>query len=199
MPRVTAALIALIAWAGLAIQFKATLGNVGSIGETLWVLTRFFTVLTNLAVAVTFTILALGRRLSPSLLAGVSLASLLVGVVYILLLRGLLELSGGALLADALLHKVVPVLAPLWWLFFAPKGGLNRLDPFLWALYPLLYFAYAIARGLTGDKYPYPFMDAGQRGWAQVLINSAVIATCFILAGYAMLWLDRRLLGRGPP
>ena len=198
MPRLAAALVALVAWIGIAVQFNATFGNTGLLGETLWILARFFTVLTNLIVAITFTMLALGRRVSPSLLGGVTLAIVLVGVVYMVLLRGLLELSGGALLADTLLHKFVPVLAPLWWLFFAPKGGLNRLDPFLWALYPLLYFAYAIARGLTGDKYPYPFMDAGQLGWVQVLINSAVIATCFILAGYAMLWLDRRLLGRGP-
>jgi hypothetical protein len=35
---------------------------------------------------------------------------MLVGIVYWLLLRGLLELSGGALMADALLHTVVPIL-----------------------------------------------------------------------------------------
>jgi hypothetical protein len=197
MPRVAAALIALIAWFGLAIQFSATFAAQESLGATLWILARFFTVLTNLIVAFTFTALALGRQVSPSLLGGVTLAIALVGAVYVLLLRGLLELSGGALLADTLLHKVVPVLAPLWWLVFAPKGGLHRRDPWLWALYPLTYFAYAIARGLSGDKYPYPFMNVDEIGWPQTLINSALIALCFVVAGYAMTWLDRRLARRG--
>lgn len=193
MPRLAAAVIALFAWAGLAIQFNATFGNSGSLGDTVWILARFFTVLTNLVVAVTFTMLALGRQLAPSLLGGVTLAIALVGAVYMLLLRGLLELSGGALLADTLLHKVVPVLVPVWWLVFSPKGGLNLRDPWLWALYPLAYFAYAIARGLGGDKYPYPFMNVAEIGWSRTLINSIAIALCFVVAGYALLWLDRRL------
>lgn len=193
MHRIAAAAIALIAWVGLAVQFNATFAAQESLGATLWVLARFFTVLTNLIVAITFTMLALGWRVSRSTLGGVTLAIALVGVVYMLLLRGLLELSGGALLADTLLHKVVPALVPLWWLVFAPKGGLQRRDPWLWALYPLVYFGYAIARGLGGDKYPYPFMNVAEIGWLQTLINSAVIALCFVLAGYAMLWLDRRL------
>ena len=198
MPRVAAGVIALTAWAGLIVQFNATYANTQSLGETLWILSRFFTVLTNLLVAVTFTMLAIGRTLSPSWLGGVTLAIALVGMVYMTLLRGLLELSGGALLADTLLHKVVPVLVPLWWLVWAPKGGLQRRDPWLWALYPLDYFAYAIARGLSGDKYPYPFMDVPAIGWPQTLVNSAAIALSFVAAGYALLWIDRRLLGGGP-
>lgn len=198
MHKVAAAVIALIAWIGLAVQFNATFGNSGSLGETLWVLARFFTVLTNLIVAITFTSLALGRQVAPSVLGGVTLAIALVGAVYMLLLRGLLDLSGGALLADTLLHKVVPLLVPIWWLVWAPRGGLSSRDPWLWALYPLAYFAYAIARGLAGDIYPYPFMNVAKIGWPQTLINSAVIALCFVLVGYVMLWLDRWLLGRRP-
>ena len=198
MPRIAAAVIALIAWIGLAVQFNATFGNSGSLGETLWILTRFFTVLTNFIVAITFTAITLGRQVSPSVLGGVTLAIALVGAVYMLLLRGLLELSGGALLADTLLHRVTPVLVPLWWLVWALKGDLNTRDPWLWALYPLVYFAYAIARGLSGDKYPYPFMNVAEIGWLQTLVNSAAIALGFVVAGYLLLWLDKRLLGRGP-
>lgn len=198
MPRITAAIIALIAWVGLAVQFNATFA-VNSLPETLWILSRFFTVIANLVVAITFSALALGRRVSPSVLGGVTILIALVGVVYMLLLRGLLELSGGALLADTLLHKVVPLLAPLWWLAFAPKGGLRPPDPWLWSLFPVAYFVYAIARGLSGDIYPYPFMNVGKIGWAQTLINSGVIALCFVLVGYAMLWLDRRLAARARP
>ena len=195
MRSVTAALVAIICWAGLAVQFSATYGNQHDVAATVWILLRFFTVITNLLVALTFTTLALGRRVPPFWLGGVTLAIVLVGVVYMSLLRGLLELSGGALLADTILHKVVPVLVPLYWLAFAARGGLRRRDPWLWALYPLAYFGYAIARGLAGDKYPYPFMDVGQLGWPQSLANAALIAAGFVVAGYVLLWLDRRPLG----
>ena len=198
MPRIAAALIALVGWAGLAVQFSATYSANGSVAETIWILARFFTVLTNLVVAATFTAIALGRTVSPFVMGGVTVAIALVGAVYMLLLRGLVELSGGALLADLLLHKVVPLLVPIFWLLAAPKGGLRWRDPWLWALYPLLYFAYAIARGLSGDRYPYPFMDVGEIGWLQTLVNAAAIASAFVIASYALVWLDGRRVIKAP-
>ena len=122
MLSVAATLVALICWAGLAIQFSATYAGQHDVGATLWILLRFFTVLTNLAVALTMSAVAIGRKVSPIPAGGLTLAILLVGIVYMTLLRGLVELSGGALLADMLLHKVSPVAMSLWWLFFAPRA-----------------------------------------------------------------------------
>jgi hypothetical protein len=45
-------------------------------------------------------------------------------------------------------------------------------------------------------RYPYPFMDIGKLGVGPTLFNAAAIALAFIVAGLAMVWLDRRLLGR---
>src|SRR5690349_22263849 len=146
MRNAAAALVALICWVGLAIQFSATYANQHDVVTTLWILVRFFTVLTNLALAIIMTWVAIGRRISPFLLGGITLAILLVGVVYMTLLRRLIELSGGALLADTLLHKVSPVAMALWWLFFAPRAKLKKSDPVWWAAYPLAYFIYALVR-----------------------------------------------------
>ena len=195
MPRLFAGIIALVAWVGLAVQFNATLANAGSVLGTIWILLRFFTVITNLLLAVTMTRIALGRRVPDFWLGGVTLAILLVGAVYMLLLRGLLELSGGALLADFLLHKVSPVAMAVWWLLFAQRG-LRWRDPLLWSLYPLAYFAYALARGAFGDKSPYPFMDLGKIGAAQTAFNAVVLALAFVVAGLALVALDRALAAR---
>jgi hypothetical protein len=198
MPKAAAALVAIICWAGLAIQFSATYANHHDIIATLWILARFFTVITNLLVAVTMTAVAIGRRVSPFVLGGLTLAILLVGAVYMTLLRGLMELSGGALLADMLLHKVSPVAMALWWLLFAPKKALKWNAALQWAAYPLGYFAYALARGHFDGRYPYPFIDVGRLGWAQTLINAGGIAMAFILAGFALVWIDSwRPLGSG--
>lgn len=126
----------------------------------------------------------------------VTLAILLVGIVYGLLLRGLLELSGGARLADFMLHQAVPVLVPCFWPVFVPKGGLKPQDPLIWAIFPLAYLAYALLRGAAEAKYAYPFIDVAKFGWLQVAINSLAIGIGFVAAGYAIVWLDRRLARR---
>jgi len=190
MRNAAAALVAIICWAGLAIQFSATFANQHHLIPTLWVLLRFFTVITNFIVAVAMTLEATGRRLPPFVLGGATISILLVGIVYMTLLRGLVALSGGALVADILLHKVSPVAMTLWWLLFAPRARLKSSAPLWWASYPLLYFAYAVARGQAGDRYPYPFMDVGKLGWPQTLINAGGIAMAFLIAGFLLVWFD---------
>jgi len=190
MRSAAAALVAIICWAGLAIQFSATFANQHHVVPTLWVLLRFFTVITNVIVAIAMTLEAIGKRLPPFVLGGATISILLVGVVYMTLLRGLVELSGGALLADTLLHKAAPVAMTLWWLLFAPRARLKSGAPLWWASYPLLYFAYAVARGQAGDRYPYPFMDVGKLGWPLTLINAGGIAMAFLLAGFLLVWFD---------
>jgi hypothetical protein len=191
MLKATAALVAIVCWAGLAIQFSATYTAQHDVAATLWVLARFFTILTNLLLAVTMTAVAIGRKVSPFILGGMTLAILLVGVVYATLLAGLHELKGPALVADILLHKVSPLLMALWWLFLAPRARLRWSAPVQWALYPLVYFAYAIGRGQIDHRYPYPFMDVAKLGWVQTAINAGGIAMGFILAGFILVWIDR--------
>ncbi|MBH1997737.1 MAG: Pr6Pr family membrane protein [Sphingomonadaceae bacterium] len=191
--RIAAGIIALVAMAGLTIQYDATYAQTGSIGATLWTLLRFFTILANIPVALLFGAIMVGRQPNPKLIAGVTLAILLVGIVYGLLLRGLLDLSGGALLADTLLHKVTPVMAPLWWIAFAPKGRLDRTCPWLWAIFPLAYLPYALVRGAIEGTYAYPFINVARLGIGAVMVNAVLIALGFLLAGYALVWLDRRM------
>lgn len=198
MARLAAALVALICWAGLSIQFAATFDHQQDVLGTLWVLARFFTIITNLLIALTMTAVVLGWRPAPAILGGVTLAILLVGVVYMALLRGLHDLSGSALLADTVLHKVSPVAMALWWLLFAPRARLRWTAPLWWSLYPLVYFAYALVRGQLDGRYPYPFIDVAKLGWTQMLLNAAGIAFGFIAAGFALVAIDRwRPLGSG--
>ncbi|MGK6356239.1 Pr6Pr family membrane protein [Sphingomonas sp. DT-207] len=196
--RVCAGVIALAGWAGLAIQLDASLAKSGSLGASLWSMLRFFTVISNLILALFFTGIALGfaRLMRPRAIGGMTLTMLLVGVVYHLLLRGLVELSAGAMLANVLLHKVTPLLAAGFWLAFAVKGGLRFSDPLRWTALPLAYLGYALGRGAIDGVYPYPFMDVASIGWTRTLANSAAIAAGFLVAGYALVFLDRLLAGR---
>jgi len=194
MHRVAAALVAALAWAGLAVRLGVSYRATGDVLVALWAMARFFTVLTNLVVAVMMTLLAAGRRVSASTQAGVTLAIILVAVIYVLLLRH--ELTGAAYVANALLHYIVPTAAAMYWLAFGPKVGLRWRSPFIWILYPLAYFAYVLVRGSIEGRYPYPFMNVGALGVERVLLNAVAIAVAFLLAGLGMVAIGRSA-GRG--
>jgi hypothetical protein len=190
-PRLAAALVAITCWAGLAIQFAASYAQHVDVISTLWALGRFFTVLTNLLLAVTMTWVAVGGKPSPSFLGGVTLSILLVGIVYVTLLQGLRVLTGAHLLADTILHKFTPVMMALWWLFFAPRAKLRWTAAIWWIFYPLVYLIYVLARGQFDHKYPYPFLDVAKIGWTQTALNIGGISLGFILAGFLLIWIDR--------
>jgi hypothetical protein len=190
MSRIAAAIVAIVCWAGLAIQFSASYANHADVISTLWALGRFFTVLTNLIVAVTMTGVAVGQKVSANFLGGATLAILLVGIVYATLLQGLHVLTGPRLLADTLLHKASPVLMALWWLFFAPRAKLRWSAAVWWIAYPLAYLVYVLARGQLDHKYPYPFLDVAKIGWTQTALNIGGISLGFVLAGLLLVWID---------
>jgi hypothetical protein len=192
--RILAALVALAAWVGLIVQFDASFTLMHSAAGALSAMLRYFTIVTNILVAIVFTLIAIGTpRIAPSLMGCTVLAIVLVGIIYALLLRGLVELSGGAKLADLLLHSATPLLVPLFWLAFAPKGGLRWHDPLVWMAMPLAYFIYALIRVQIDGIYAYPFMNAAEIGWARTMLNALVIAVGFLIAGVALVWLDQRM------
>lgn len=195
--RAAAGLVALVGLAGLAIQFSASRDFAGSAGAALWSMLRFFTIIANALTVLVIGGIALGGRAAfrPRVVGCITLAMVLVGVVYALLLRGIVQ-PGGSHAANILLHYVMPPLTLAFWLLFAPKGGLSWGDPVRWALLPLAYLPYALARAAEDGRYAYPFIDVDRLGWAQVLVNALGIAAGFLLAGFVLVWLDRRM-GRG--
>jgi len=196
MPRASAALVALICWAALGIRLEETFADNGNLLGSAWILLRYFTILTNLAVAIAMTILAFGKTLSDGVLGGLALAMMLVGSVYATLLSHLYTLTGLELLADNLMHQIAPVAMTLYWLAVPPHGGLKWTEPVRWSIYPIVYLVYALVRGAADGIYPYPFLDVGKIGMGQTLINAAGISVAFLLSGVVLVWLDRRVLGR---
>ena len=196
--RCAAGCIAAVAWLGLVIQCVSTFQGNHSVSLTLWIVFAYFTILTNLLVAVVFTALAVERtRLrAPWVVAGTMLSILLVGIIYALLLHGKTELSGGSAVANVLNHMATPVLIPLFWIIFTPKGQLRWSHPLVWAIYPLAYLAYSLIRGGQTGKYPYPFLDPGLVGWRQTMLSNLAIAVAFLICSYTLVALDHRLARR---
>jgi hypothetical protein len=116
-----------------------------------------------------------------------------VGVAYHFLLAHIWSPTGLQYVADVLQHYAVPIIYCVYWLFFATKIKLAYIYSILWLIYPLVYFIYALLRGLIVHTYPYPFIDVTTLGYPQVLLNSLMLLVVYVLLGLSTVALSRKL------
>jgi hypothetical protein len=205
------AVLAAVSWAGVLLQFwlsvNLALANGNTVGGGIVVVLGYFTVLTNLFVALTATLpiiagaSTLGRWFAKPIVLGSAITSILmVGITYHFLLRNVWQPEGLQLIADNVLHYAVPILALAYWLVFTPRSELGILAPLAWCIYPLCYLVYVIVRGELLGTYPYYFIDVGSIGYRQAMLNSLGLLIAFIVLGAAVLVVARfRNRLRRPP
>ena len=207
MKRAYVLAIALLGWFAqalqLAIMISAMLNSIDdSVLRADGRIVAELPIQTNRRVALDFTVRlfapasALGRFLLGAVVeAGILLAILFVGTIYVLVLQDLWNPQGGQYVADLILHNLTPLIYLGYWLLFVPHGGLKWQNAFVWPVYPLAYLVYALLRGAFSGFYAYPFIDVATRGYGRVLINALALLTAFVLAGLALVALDH-MLGR---
>lgn len=199
--------LAVLGWAGLAIQLYLILFARLSIGASLLgglvSFFSYFTILTNTLVATVLTCAVTEREsaarrwfLQPWVSSGIAVSIAVVGLAYSVLLRHLWHPEGWQFVADELLHDVMPLLFLGYWWCCVPKGTLRLRHLPLWLIYPLVYFIYALLRGHLLGAYAYPFIDVAVLGYPQVLANAGGILVGFVLVGLLIIGLDRRLSAR---
>ncbi|AWZ04334.1 MULTISPECIES: Pr6Pr family membrane protein [unclassified Streptomyces] len=196
------ALIAAAALTGLVIECAY-----GSMPVVL----SFFTIWTNILVAVVFALSAVRVHrgepdVGPLWRGGVLLFILVTGLVFHLVLANpsspfnvveeLDELSGAKAVANQLLHTVTPVCAVLDFLFLTAPRTLRPRHAAQWLAYPLAYVVFALVRGALLDpgapaRYTYPFIDVAQYGYARVALNALVLGIGFYALGLALVAADR--------
>jgi hypothetical protein len=196
------ALIALAAATGVVIE--CVYGSVP-------VVLSYFTIWSNLLVAVVFTLSArrawTRRPPLPALwTGGVLLCISVVGLVFHLVLANgssefnvvdeLAELSGAKAVANQLLHTVTPIGAALDFLLLTLPGALRWHHAAQWLAAPAAYLTFALIRGalLSPDvpsRYTYPFIDVTELGYGGVLVNVLVLGVAFYALGLAIVALDR--------
>lgn len=196
LARLAALAIALTASTALVLQLHILVadftGRGAPVSAGVWRFFAFFTILTNLLVAVTTFGLAFGGRLAPdhAIVTGVTKNILIVGVVYHFLLASLWSPQGTQYLVDVLLHYVVPFSMLGYWLVLQPKGGLTWREALWWLAYPVAYLVYALARGAVDGFYPYPFIDVATIGLERVLMNAMGLLVGFAVLGQLFVFLD---------
>lgn len=166
----------------------------------------FFTVQSNILVAVTTGLLAMSLDRRGTVFRVLRLDAVIciavTGVVFHLALADLQELTGWDKLADVLLHTLSPILGPLGWLVFGPRHhltarvvGLAVVAPVCWLGYAFIYGAVTEDRN-GNDYYAYPFMNVQEHGYAVALFRCAIVAGLFLALAFGALALDTRLPGQ---
>ena len=192
----------IVTWFALILQQYILIDNTPGNGLTIpQAVARFFlyfTILSNLAVAISCTsILAApksgaGRFFSrSSSKAAIALYIIIVGLVYNLVLRSTWKPTGLQRLADELLHVAVPLLYTIWWVYFVPRTKLRWANLLSWLVFPLLYLIYALARGNAEDFYPYPFLDLNVLDANEVVVNCLLVMLAFVGVGALLIWFSR--------
>ena len=175
-------------WFALGLQFYLIIANrTTSIPEAIVRFFSFYTILTNILVAICFTFLWLKPKSRWGIffshqktLTAITIYITIVAIVYNLILRSTWNPHGLQRVADELLHLVGPIIFILYWFLFAPKVALQLKNIFPWLIYPLVYLLYILFRGSFAKYYPYPFIDVNILGYSKVLLNSMLLCIAFL-------------------
>jgi hypothetical protein len=205
LKRAGAAMLAAIGWCALLLQYYLLILATDGLGlsrtEGTLRFFSFFTIQTNILACLVMTAFAIKRPLDewwvhPFVRSAIAVYVAMVALVYVTVLRPLWAPQGAQWLADVALHYVMPVGYLVFWLTCVRKAGLRWYDPLLWLIYPLIYLFLILVRGRMAEFYPYPFIDAGKLGYAQVMQNAAgLVVVCAILGAVVVVigwWLARR-------
>jgi hypothetical protein len=189
------AILAISGWFAIISQFYLILQNDQlTAAEATINFFSFFTILTNILVAVCVTMLLLGiqnRFTDERTVTALAVYIAIVGITYNLILRSIWNPEELQKITDELLHATTPLLFVVYWLVFIPKHNLKWTDAFSWLIYPLAYSIYSLVHGLISNWYPYPFVDPNKIGWASVGINTVFVLITFLVVSWIFIAIKR--------
>lgn len=196
------AVFAVVGWAALGLQYGLMISGqpAAEVATRTLNFFSFFTILTNLLVAIALTLPVIGAGTRPGrwaasegLRAGVTMYAVVVGLVYHFLLHATWNPQGWSYVANISLHYVMPAAILIDWLAFTPNGRLRWIDAAKWLAFPLIYGGWTLLHGAISGWYPYWFIDAGELGLGRTLLNFGALLVFFSVVGLIVVAIDRTL------
>ena len=207
LKRTAAALLALLGWIALLLQYYLVMMTAGVMGlaqsEGIIRFFSYFSIQAIILAALVLTAFAIKSSLDewlvhPFVRSAVAVYIAMTGLVYVVLLRRLWAPEGAQWIADVVLHYVMPAGYLVFWLTCVRKSGLRWYDPLLWLIYPLFYLGFVLVRGRVSGFYPYSFVDAGALGYPGVAANTAGLLIVCAALGMCLVAIGGRLARRQP-
>ena len=160
-----------------------------------------FTDLSNIIVAIVFTMLARNPDRGGRVWHAVRMDSLVMisitGLIYAIVLAPDAQVEGLEVIGNTLKHMIVPVMTVALWLIVGPRRQVTFASVFTAIVIPITWAAYTLIRGHFIEKYPYDFVNVVAYGLPAVLMNIAGVAALGIVLGLVFWAIDRLLSGRG--
>ena len=160
-----------------------------------------FTDLSNIIVAIVFTMLARNPDRGGRVWHAVRMDSLVMisitGLIYAIVLAPNAQVEGLEVIGNTLKHMIVPVMTVALWLIVGPRRQVTFASVFTAIVIPITWAAYTLIRGHFIEKYPYDFVNVVAYGLPAVLMNIAGVAALGIVLGLVFWAIDRLLSGRG--
>ena len=202
MKKLFSIIIAILGWFAIIIQYDLMLDNrVASITETTIRFFSFFTILTNILVAIYMTFQSTETTRSKikfldkdGVLSAITVYITIVGLVYQIALRHIWNPQGMARVVDELLHSLIPILVIIYWYLYENKKSISYKNIPQWLIYPLCYLFYILIRGLYTNFYPYPFMNVTSLGIQQVSINACALIVLFIGMSALFVFIGKKII-----
>lgn len=177
---------ALLCWTVIIAQYFLMIQNrVVSIPETSLRFFSFFTILTNILVAIVFTANYFKSKkgfkffVNPRTQSAVGVYIFIVGFVYNLILRFIWKPIGLQQIVDEFLHLIIPIGYIMYWFYYVNKATISWKSIYVWLLYPLIYICTVLFLGSLSTFYPYPFINATALGYTIVLRNAFLLTLFF--------------------
>ncbi len=184
--------------AGLYGPYRAGLeGGLQQVGDDL----SYFTHWSNIAIALTWTLLALNpTRDTPLFRAGRNTALLMItmtGILYAALIAPTANVVGWFdNTTNVIIHYLNPPLALVVWALCGPRGWLTWRTAWKMYLVPLVFLAFTLIRGAITHRYPYAFFNVAHLGYAPVLTSMATIIVEALVIIALFIAIDQRLSRR---
>ena len=191
-------LFALIGWFAVIAQYCLMLENrVAAIPETTLRFFSFFTITTNIMMAIYFTLQLVGKPTGilnkPGTLTAITVYITVVGLIYQFALRHIWHPRGLQQVVDELLHSVIPILVIIYWWLFEDKRDIKYIRALYWLVYPAIYLVFIMDRGYFTGFYPYPFVNVNELGIGKTVLNCTLMLLMFIAIAVMFITIGRAI------
>ena len=180
----------------LGVNPDGVAGLVGRVVDSL----SYFTNLSNVIVAIVFTMLARNPNRRGAVWSAVRMDSLVMilitGLIYAIVLAPDAQVEGLDIIVNSIKHYIVPVMTVLLWVLLGPRRQLTFISVFTALAIPIAWAGYTLIRGEFIAAYPYGFLNVVAYGLPAVLVNIAGVAALGVVLGLLFWGIDRVLGSR---
>lgn len=171
-------------------------GALNRLGDTL----SYFTIWSNLVVAVIVTLLALNPRRDGTWMRIVRLDALLMitvtAIVYAVVVAPAITNTGLEHISNPLVHIVTPLVTLGVWVAAGPRDWISTRIVFVSLLIPVIWIVFMLIRGEVSGVYPYGFCDVATLGYPQVFLNLVLVVVFTLFLATIFAGVEKLLRGR---